>query len=237
MRKEIEEWRDVPKLEGRLQVSTLGRVRSLRVLKHRLSTSTGYPVVSKVHEDSLTAQPSHIHVHALVARTFIGPRPAGMHVNHIDGDRQNNVPKNLEYVTVKENSHHAFKIGNRKHYFTEKQMDRISDWFFKDGISVTEIARRLTKDRDDVPAMKRVRKKVRSVIGIWRASQREGRKNPYERHLTWEDVDRMRDLHATGNVTQKELGEMFRCHPAHISRVVNKILWPDSERPIEGAAQ
>jgi len=110
-------------------------------------------------------------------------------------------------------------------------MDQIAVWFFDEGRSQTEIAWLLTATPDDVAEMRRKRKKVRSVCEIWRAAHRNGRTNPYERHLTWEDVGRMRTLYREKQANQKELGKMFGCHPAHVSRIINEILWPESERP------
>ena len=42
-------------------------------------------------------------VHVLVAQAFLGSRPEGMHVCHIDGDKTNNNLSNLKYGTPKEN--------------------------------------------------------------------------------------------------------------------------------------
>lgn len=49
-------------------------------------------------------------VHSLVARHFLDYRE-GLVVNHIDGNKQNNVVENLEYVTSQENNLHAHRIG------------------------------------------------------------------------------------------------------------------------------
>ena len=50
-------------------------------------------------------------IHRIVAKFFIGERPNGMCVNHKDGNKLNNSPSNLEYVTIAENIHHAVKHG------------------------------------------------------------------------------------------------------------------------------
>ena len=42
-------------------------------------------------------------IHWLVAQTFLGPRPEGCDIDHIDGDKTNNHYTNLRYVTHKEN--------------------------------------------------------------------------------------------------------------------------------------
>lgn len=55
----------------------------------------------------------NVTIHPLVAEAFIGPRPPGMQINHIDGDKSNNRPSNLEYVTCQANLNHAISIGLR----------------------------------------------------------------------------------------------------------------------------
>lgn len=44
-------------------------------------------------------------------------------------------------------------------------------------------------------------------------------------HLTKEDVLEVRNLYASGNMTQKEIGILFGVQPACISRIVNRIRW------------
>lgn len=53
-------------------------------------------------------------VHCLVAEAFLGPRPSGHEINHLDGDKGRAHANNLEYVTPAENMRHAYKMGLRQ---------------------------------------------------------------------------------------------------------------------------
>lgn len=108
---EQEVWKDIPGTEGAYQASSLGRIRSVErripsifngepctrrvgggVLKPRIMKS-GHLVVD------LGRIRRHAPVHALVALTFIGPRPQGLEVCHRDGNPTNNAIDNLRYDT------------------------------------------------------------------------------------------------------------------------------------------
>lgn len=59
-------------------------------------------------------------VHVLVATAFLGPRPPGLVVRHLDGSKSNNAATNLAYGTVIENMadarrHGAMVRGERSH--------------------------------------------------------------------------------------------------------------------------
>lgn len=118
-------WRDVLGYEGLYQVSSLGNVRSLgRTVSHfpadAVRTVRGGPV--SVRADRLgyiiadlwkNNKPKRFKVHQLVSGAFNGVRPKGLEVNHIDGNKANNTPENLEYVTRSENAIHAIRTGLR----------------------------------------------------------------------------------------------------------------------------
>src|SRR6266700_6502759 len=53
------------------------------------------------------------YLHEWVALIYLGPCPRGKEVNHKDGNKLNNDPRNLEYVTHKQNFEHAVKNGLR----------------------------------------------------------------------------------------------------------------------------
>jgi len=109
-----EEWRDfaIGKVPfGKYQASSLGNVRNAatgRVLKANICRRKQRRIFG------LSAGPdgSHSYLAAvLVAAAFHGPRPPGLHTAHLDGNRQNDRPENLAYVTPKENCHHKWAHG------------------------------------------------------------------------------------------------------------------------------
>lgn len=56
------------------------------------------------------------YIHELVAEQFIGLRPEGYDIDHVDGNRSNNHYTNLEYVTHSENLKRAWvrKLAKEK---------------------------------------------------------------------------------------------------------------------------
>lgn len=112
-----ERWLPVVGWEGMYAVSSDGRVRRDGSAKgarcgHVMAACVdivGYPRVDLWRRNHGTS----IRVHQLVADAFIGARPSGMQVNHIDGDKLNNNVENLEYVTPADNLRHALETGLR----------------------------------------------------------------------------------------------------------------------------
>jgi len=110
----LEIWKDVVGYEGFFKVSNHGRVKSIdrvsmsgkkiagRVLKTRINKDC-YEYVS-LNNDSKCATKS---VHRLVAIAFVPNHENKPQVNHIDCCKTNNTASNLEWVTGKENIHHA----------------------------------------------------------------------------------------------------------------------------------
>lgn len=95
-----EEWRSVPGYDRRYQVSSLGRVRSCLNGKHRVLTpqnNRGYRTI-KLGRGHVTC-----YLHKVVALAFLGPKPEGLEIDHIDGDRANNRVDNLRYLTHAQN--------------------------------------------------------------------------------------------------------------------------------------
>jgi hypothetical protein len=117
-------WRDIPGYEGRYQASNLGRIRSLdrrvpcahgatRLMRGRVLKPAG----SK-YDPHLSVVLGHGRagslVHKLVALAFLGPRPDGQEVRHLDGDPLNNRADNLAYGTRTENLLDIYRAGGSR---------------------------------------------------------------------------------------------------------------------------
>lgn len=103
------EWRKIERYEG-YSISNEGQVRndSNGYIRKNTLSNTGYYVVSfRVNKKSKVEQ-----IHRLVGEAFlekdIDERDC---INHIDGNKLNNKPENLEWVTKGENNSHAYETG------------------------------------------------------------------------------------------------------------------------------
>lgn len=112
----IETWMPVAEegFENLYEVSDLGRVRRTatgKVLRpalvgRRRDEGDGYHCVRFCKD----AKGKGFRVHRLVARVFV-PGDPSLHVNHKDGNKINNTPSNLEWVSNQNNLAHARETG------------------------------------------------------------------------------------------------------------------------------
>lgn len=78
-----------------------------RELKPVYDKSCGYMIVTLCNERIRKNK----RIHRLMCEAFL-PNPENKeHVNHIDGNKLNNVMSNFEWVSPKENAAHAIKLG------------------------------------------------------------------------------------------------------------------------------
>jgi len=116
---ENEQWHPVSMCPAKYYVSSSGRVRretpsawdarrGNRFLRGSVD-SNGYISVALYFGVKRKVRG----VHQLVADAFLGTRPDGKEVNHIDSNKHNNRVENLEYVTKDENLRHAIRAGVR----------------------------------------------------------------------------------------------------------------------------
>ena len=114
----FETWAPIPGREGRWEASTEGQIRS--VPRRRTKGGILKQRVNKRGYLSLVLGRETCEVHRLIALTFLGPRPEGQEVRHVDGDTLNCRASNLAYGTRSENgrdkrSHGTDRNVNKTH--------------------------------------------------------------------------------------------------------------------------
>ena len=109
-------WKPVINYEGLYEVSNRGNVKSLnycrsgeeKLLNPRLNSNKRLFITL-----SKNKKKKHYTIHSLVAQAFIGERPEGYDVCHIDGDKLNNNLQNLKYDTRSQNNIDIYRYGSK----------------------------------------------------------------------------------------------------------------------------
>lgn len=116
-------WKTVPNYEGEYEVSSKGRVRSVKakrpdkghILKAYRNKRNGYLYLAL----SKNGVARTVRVHKIVMMAFnprgeYGKYDKNLTINHIDGDKTNNSLGNLEWCTQSENQYEAIRLGLQK---------------------------------------------------------------------------------------------------------------------------
>lgn len=127
-----EVWKDIDEYEGLYQISSLGRVKSLKGNRkiHLIekiillsNTHNGYKSVSL----SKNGKRKSFRVHRLVAKSFLENPLEKPYINHKDCNRTNNNINNLEWITQKENIKHSQKSDKGKFNNRNKPVAKCSN--------------------------------------------------------------------------------------------------------------
>lgn len=94
-----------------------------KILRPTIS-KTGYWVIT-IRPNGRKGKSYCLKLHRLVAEAFIANPDNKPHINHKDGNKLNNNFTNLEWVTPKENTTHAIKIGLMKNHLHGEAMDNV----------------------------------------------------------------------------------------------------------------
>ncbi|MDP2692966.1 MAG: NUMOD4 domain-containing protein [bacterium] len=229
---ENEIWKDVIGYEGLYQVSKNSSVRSLdrkmfnhkniikgKLLKQRLDRYGYYTVA--FYKDG---KRKGLLVHRLVAQNFIQNPQNLPCVNHIDGNKKNNYKENLEWVTPRDNSRHAIRMGltnpmgssNPNASFTEGEVIELRKIYGIGKISIAKIAKAYGKHpgylRDVIVG------KCWKNLPIFHDP-----KDPYS-HLR--QLDKKRELkviemYSSRTYSQKKLSTLFNVSLKVIRRTIN----------------
>ena len=98
-------------LSNRFEISSLGNLRNIKnklLLKQQIN-DRGYKEVCI--SLGKRGRCKCLKIHRCVAFMFVTGYQKGLVVNHMDGNKCNNVFSNLEWVTNKQNTQHAIKNG------------------------------------------------------------------------------------------------------------------------------
>ena len=93
--------------------------------------------------DTVKLNGKNYYRHKVVAECFIGDKPKGYCINHIDGNKLNNDYRNLEYVTFQENYKHALDNNLKKnlgYYLTAEEASDLIEFYYNTNYSMQSIA-------------------------------------------------------------------------------------------------
>lgn len=135
-------WKEIPELDGKYSISSLGRVRRNQfeivdsnnkkfVKKSKLMAINDNGNGYKQLMIQVKYKRQVFYIHRLVAQLFLNNPENKEQVNHIDSDRSNNRVDNLEWVSIQENMTHAVlnrsKSKSKSGYIGIKRADTISE--------------------------------------------------------------------------------------------------------------
>jgi hypothetical protein len=131
-----EEWRDVLGFESAYEVSNLGYLRSKKTGAALKLQSRGRYLAASLKDAPKKSMRS---VHVAVAEAFLGPRPQGLEVAHLNGDARDNRLTNLAYVTTQENEAHKRQHGTSRALLKPEQAEILRNLVGR-GVSQTDLA-------------------------------------------------------------------------------------------------
>ena len=156
----IEEWKEIKGFDGRYSVSNYGRIRQNEIIYTTLQNKiihheekilepctwqSRYLRIDLINNKKNKRYRLNTYIHKLVAEYFIGERPEGYVIDHIDGNYLNNRVDNLRYVTQKENVNNPnTPNGMKGRKFTEEQKQLIS-LRTKEAMSKPEVREKMRK--------------------------------------------------------------------------------------------
>lgn len=208
------------------EISNMGRVRrkETRRIRALSTTQRGYKRITLDRGPGSRARL----VHRLVAQAFISE--SDLQVNHKNGDKTDNRVGNLEYVTNKENSHHAYRTGVIIRVLTADRVLEIRKRLHSGEVSFLKLAAEFGVARTTISGIAH-RKSwghlddgFPPLRGKRGASVGEGNGMTT---LTEEDVRKIRRLYHkdSDNYTQAILAKMFSVTRSTIRNIVTRATW------------
>jgi len=136
----IEIWKDIEGYEGRYQISTHGRVKSLVNNRGTRRDFILRTYDCKGYRNAILLK-KNLRVHRLVSNAFIANPNNKPDVNHKNGIRDDNMVDNLEWVTKSENALHAHRVLKCNTKRTDECTIQTCIQFLLGGISIVDTAK------------------------------------------------------------------------------------------------
>jgi len=163
--KQEEQWKVVEGYSN-YKISNFGRIinKNNQILKMNKNVS-GYTQIA-ISNNNIRKT---LLIHRLVAQAFIPEVEGKTHVNHIDGNKQNNRATNLEWVTPSENMKHAIStginIGNKGNPQSEEMKESNSITFSKPVLQLDLETMEIIKEfKNSIEASKEVNTTYTSIL-------------------------------------------------------------------------
>ena len=186
------EFRKVPSLLFLYEVSEDGRIVRNAKSKHHLKFETDRGGYYRI-QPFIKGKQIRVFVHSLVAECWLGNKPEGYEVDHIDRNRKNNHRKNLRYVTCEENL--------KRRVFTEEGKRRNSEY---------------TKARYYNATDERKKDIIRGMRDVWNNDDGTLRRRQIEAvKLSWENSPDDEKKRRIGPMLE---ANMVRCIPISIRK-------------------
>lgn len=108
---EVEQWKDIENYEGVYKISDHARIKRINgdeehFIGIQVNKRNGYCYAHLSKNGKVKA----FRVHRLVAEHFIANQDNKAQVNHKDGNKENNIYSNLEWVSASENQKHRYRV-------------------------------------------------------------------------------------------------------------------------------
>ena len=168
-------------------------------------------------------------IHVLVAEAFIGERPEGLQIRHLNGDKKDNRVENLAYGTAEENyedrrKHGICNTGSRhgktdlteqdileirKRFAGGEDRDALKAEFKLTTASLSKIVLGKTWTHVDGPIMENRRK------GVFLHNAK----------LNDKKVKEIREFYSAGEYSQSDLADLYGCSQRNIGKIVRRETW------------
>ena len=102
-------WKNITGFKGRYKINHRGEIKSTlnNIIRKQRTHHKGYKTVDL----KINGTRKSVDVHRLVGKYFKKGYKKGLQINHLNGDKADNLRRNLQWVTPSQNSQHAHDTG------------------------------------------------------------------------------------------------------------------------------